>query len=164
MQVIIGVDPHKASHTAIAIGDNEGELGAVKVRATRRQVAQLLSCERGGWGAERTKDRGQGSSDGRRRAKRRPTGRRTNRGKTAGRRAATSASDARIGHSLHRTQRLPSRGGIGDFSGREIPLAQGDRYHAVLSLWFDVERGHPPWFHDQGLHKLLGTIRYPKAA
>ncbi|MBA2471651.1 MAG: hypothetical protein H0V41_05155 [Pseudonocardiales bacterium] len=20
------------------------------------------------------------------------------------------------------------------------------------------------WFHDQGLHKLLGTIRYPKAA
>jgi len=43
MQVIIGVDPHKASHTAVAIGDNEGELGAVKVRATRRQVAQLLS-------------------------------------------------------------------------------------------------------------------------
>src|SRR5271166_2527935 len=43
MQVIIGVDPHKASHTAVAIGDNEGELGAVKVRATRRQVAQLLA-------------------------------------------------------------------------------------------------------------------------
>src|SRR5207245_9556016 len=43
MHVIIGVDPHKASHTAVAIGDNEGELGAVKVRATRRQVAQLLS-------------------------------------------------------------------------------------------------------------------------
>ena len=20
------------------------------------------------------------------------------------------------------------------------------------------------WFHDQGLHKLMGTIRYPKAA
>ena len=43
MQVIIGVDPHKASHTAVAIGDDEGELGSVKVRATRRQVAQLLS-------------------------------------------------------------------------------------------------------------------------
>ena len=45
MQVIIGVDPHKASHTAVAIGDNEGELAAVKVRATRRQVAQLLSWD-----------------------------------------------------------------------------------------------------------------------
>jgi transposase len=43
MQVIIGVDPHKASHTAVAIGDDERELAAVKVRATRRQVAQLLS-------------------------------------------------------------------------------------------------------------------------
>ena len=43
MQVIIGVDPHKASHTAVAIGDNERELGTVKVRATRRQLPQLLS-------------------------------------------------------------------------------------------------------------------------
>ena len=43
MQVIVGVDPHKASHTAVAIGDDERELGSVKVRATRRQVAQLLS-------------------------------------------------------------------------------------------------------------------------
>src|SRR5258706_7540180 len=43
MTVIIGVDPHKASHTAVAIGDDERELGTVKVRATRRQVAQLLS-------------------------------------------------------------------------------------------------------------------------
>ena len=43
MQVIVGVDPHKASHAAVAIGDDERELGSVKVRATRRQVAQLLS-------------------------------------------------------------------------------------------------------------------------
>jgi RNA-directed DNA polymerase len=27
-----------------------------------------------------------------------------------------------------------------------------------------AERWTPAWFHDQGLHKLLGTIRYPKAA
>ncbi len=27
MTVIIGVDPHKASHTAVAIGDDERELG-----------------------------------------------------------------------------------------------------------------------------------------
>jgi RNA-directed DNA polymerase len=27
-----------------------------------------------------------------------------------------------------------------------------------------VERWTPTWFHDQGLHKLMGTIRYPKVA
>jgi RNA-directed DNA polymerase len=27
-----------------------------------------------------------------------------------------------------------------------------------------AQRWTPTWFHDQGLHKLLGTIRYPKAA
>jgi mannose-6-phosphate isomerase-like protein (cupin superfamily) len=43
MNVIIGVDPHKASHTGVAIGDDECELGVVKVRTTRRQLPQLLS-------------------------------------------------------------------------------------------------------------------------
>jgi transposase len=43
MNVIIGVDPHKASHTAVAIGKDECELSSVKVRATLRQVDQLLS-------------------------------------------------------------------------------------------------------------------------
>lgn len=42
MQVIIGVDPHKASHTAVAISDREDELANKKVRATRHQVPQLL--------------------------------------------------------------------------------------------------------------------------
>lgn len=41
--MIIGVDPHKATHTAVAIGDDEGELGTIKVRATRKQVPQLLA-------------------------------------------------------------------------------------------------------------------------
>jgi RNA-directed DNA polymerase len=27
-----------------------------------------------------------------------------------------------------------------------------------------AERWTPAWFHDQGLHQLMGTIRYPKAA
>ncbi len=27
-----------------------------------------------------------------------------------------------------------------------------------------VEKWTPAWFHDQGLHQLMGTIRYPKAA
>jgi transposase len=43
MTVIIGVDPHKASHTAVAIGDDESELASIKVRSTRRQVPQLLA-------------------------------------------------------------------------------------------------------------------------
>ncbi|MDT4911847.1 MAG: hypothetical protein QOC66_975, partial [Pseudonocardiales bacterium] len=42
MSVIIGIDPHKASHTAVAIDDKEVELSAVRVRSTRRQVDQLL--------------------------------------------------------------------------------------------------------------------------
>jgi transposase len=42
MHVVIGVDPHKASHTAVAIDEAEDQLSSVKVRATRRQVDQLL--------------------------------------------------------------------------------------------------------------------------
>jgi transposase len=43
IKAVIGLDPHKASHTAVAIDEGEGELSSVKVRATRRQVEQLLS-------------------------------------------------------------------------------------------------------------------------
>ncbi len=35
--------------------------------------------------------------------------------------------------------------------GRNLRAGQADRWHRT-------------WFHDQGLHKLMGTIRYPKAA
>jgi transposase len=42
MQVVIGIDPHKASHTAVAIDVAEVELSSVRVRATRRQVDQLV--------------------------------------------------------------------------------------------------------------------------
>ena len=34
MNVIIGIDPHKATHTAVAIGCDEGELATITVRAT----------------------------------------------------------------------------------------------------------------------------------
>jgi transposase len=51
MAVMIGVDPHKASHTAVAIDRDEAELARVTVRATRRQVDELL-----GW-AGRFEDR-----------------------------------------------------------------------------------------------------------
>jgi transposase len=43
MAVMIGVDPHKGSHTAVAIDRDEAELARVTVRATRRQVDELLA-------------------------------------------------------------------------------------------------------------------------
>ena len=43
MQVVIGIDPHKASHTAVAIDGSEDQISSVKVRATRRQVDQLVA-------------------------------------------------------------------------------------------------------------------------
>jgi transposase len=43
MQVIIGVDPHKASHTAVAIGNDEREMATIRVRSTRKQVPLLLA-------------------------------------------------------------------------------------------------------------------------
>ena len=45
MSVIIGVDPHKATHTAVAIYGTETELGSKRVRVTLGQVPrQWLSC------------------------------------------------------------------------------------------------------------------------
>jgi transposase len=41
VRVIIGVDPHKASHTAVAVDEREDEISRLTVRATRRQVEQL---------------------------------------------------------------------------------------------------------------------------
>jgi transposase len=46
MMVMIGVDPHKGSHTAVAIDRDEVELAAIRVRSSNRQVAELL-----GWAA-----------------------------------------------------------------------------------------------------------------
>ena len=43
MNVIIGVDPHKATHTAVALDGNEVELGEVKVRANASQLKRLLA-------------------------------------------------------------------------------------------------------------------------
>ena len=43
MHVIIGVDPHKATHTAVAVGEREDELARVAVRASRVQTERLLS-------------------------------------------------------------------------------------------------------------------------
>jgi transposase len=41
--VMIGVDPHKGSHTAVAIGPGEEPLGEVRVRATAAQAERLLA-------------------------------------------------------------------------------------------------------------------------
>jgi transposase len=42
MTVIIGIDPHKASHAAFAIDDKEVELAQLEVRAGAQQLEQLL--------------------------------------------------------------------------------------------------------------------------
>ncbi len=42
MKVLIGVDPHKGSHTAVAIEHDEVPLGQLRVRATCMQCEQLL--------------------------------------------------------------------------------------------------------------------------
>ncbi len=46
VNVMIGVDPHKGSHTAVAIDRDEIELAKSKVRASRRQVGELLAWAR----------------------------------------------------------------------------------------------------------------------
>jgi transposase len=44
--VMIGVDPHKGSHTAVAIGPGEEPLGKVEVQACPGQAAQLVAWAR----------------------------------------------------------------------------------------------------------------------
>ena len=46
MAVMIGIDPHKASHTAVALDDSEQFLGELRVRSAANQLERLL-----GWAA-----------------------------------------------------------------------------------------------------------------
>ena len=41
MNVMIGIDPHKASHTAVAVDDDERVLDQIRVRATSQQLEEL---------------------------------------------------------------------------------------------------------------------------
>jgi hypothetical protein len=41
--VMIGIDPHKASHTAVAIDEKEAPLGEVRVRASAAQAERLVA-------------------------------------------------------------------------------------------------------------------------
>ena len=43
MNVMIGVDPHKGSHTATMLDRDERELRRIKVRAGNGQVSELLA-------------------------------------------------------------------------------------------------------------------------
>jgi len=43
MDVMIGIDPHKATHTAVAVGDGEIELDRVQIRSGRGQLDRLLA-------------------------------------------------------------------------------------------------------------------------
>ncbi len=46
MTVIIGIDPHKRSHTAVALDERDQVLDELRVEATDRQVRQLLAFAR----------------------------------------------------------------------------------------------------------------------
>jgi transposase len=46
MAVMIGIDPHKASHTAVALDEHERPLGELRVRSAPNQVERLV-----GWAA-----------------------------------------------------------------------------------------------------------------
>ena len=50
--VMIGVDPHKGSHTAVAIGAAEEPLGEVRVRASSAQAEKLVGVGGGVAGAD----------------------------------------------------------------------------------------------------------------
>jgi transposase len=52
MAVIIGIDPHKGSHTAVAVGAAEEPLGKIRIRACPAQAGQLVAWA-AGW-PERT--------------------------------------------------------------------------------------------------------------
>ena len=41
MAVMIGIDPHKGSHTAVALGEDEQPLGELRVRSAANQVERL---------------------------------------------------------------------------------------------------------------------------
>lgn len=43
MAVMIGIDPHKSSHTAVAIDETEASLGELRVRSSAGQVDRLRS-------------------------------------------------------------------------------------------------------------------------
>src|SRR5262249_17499351 len=53
---MIGVDPHKATHTAVAIDRSEKQVGRLRVRATAAQAGKLVEWGAGGpgrtWGVE----------------------------------------------------------------------------------------------------------------
>ena len=42
--VMIGIDPHKASHTAVAISGAEEPLGELRVRASAAQAGRLAAA------------------------------------------------------------------------------------------------------------------------
>ena len=50
--VMIGVDPHKVSHTAVAISVAEEPLGELRVRASAAQAERLLTVGGGLAGAD----------------------------------------------------------------------------------------------------------------
>src|ERR1700683_4909718 len=108
--VMIGVDPHKGSHTAVVIGPAEEPLGELRVRASAAQAGKLLE-----WAGGR-----RAGSPARPAARRRW---RAGPGRTA-QAGVPGAAAAGRGYEQKRPQRRPVGGG----RGTAVPdLAAGER-------------------------------------
>ncbi len=46
MSITIGIDPHKATHTAVAVDTKEAVVGEHKIRASATQAAALIDWAR----------------------------------------------------------------------------------------------------------------------
>ena len=120
VSVMIGIDPHKASHTAAAIDPAENELGQLRVRAAADQVDRLLEWAAGVAGA----DLGGGE---RRRAglSARPAAV-GGWGAGAGRAAQAGRPGAAVGHRRYQQER-PQRCPLGGCRGAAIAGGQAGR-------------------------------------
>ena len=129
--VMIGVDPHKGSHTAVAIGAAEEPLGELRVRACAAQAEQLLA-----WAAawpERTWAVEGAGGLGHLLAQQLVAAGRAGAGRAAqaGRPGAAAAGR---GHEQERPERCPV-GGRRGAAVQGLPPVRADDHAAVLKVW-----------------------------
>lgn len=133
MTVIIGIDPHKRSHTATAISPDLSELGTIRVRATRTMTDELLEWSRPWperrWAVEGAHGLGQLLAQ-----------RLVAAGETVVDVPATLAARARLLETGHgrKTDRIDARGVAVVAAQRpDLPAVAGDDHSRVLRLLAD---------------------------
>ena len=130
--VMIGIDPHKASHTAVAIDPAEEPLGQLRVRASAAQAERLLA-----WAAawpERTWAVEGAGGLGHLLAQQLVAAGRAGAGRAAEAGRPGAAAGGR-GHQQERPQRRPVGGGRGAALGRSGREVSAEDHAAVLKVW-----------------------------